>query len=47
MKTLGIIFIVVGTLACLTIIGIVWGLMFLAVGALLLIASALSKKSSG
>jgi len=45
MKTLGNIFLVLGTLLCLTIIGLFWGLAFLVVGALLRIGAALSKKA--
>lgn len=39
MRILGNIFIVVGVLSCLTIIGLIWGLVFIAVGALLRIAA--------
>jgi hypothetical protein len=44
MKTLGNVFLVLGTVLCLSIIGIFWGLPFLALGALLRIAAALSRK---
>ncbi len=47
MKTLGNIFLVLGTLVCLTILFIFWGMAFLALGALLRIAAALSKKTAG
>ncbi len=47
MKTLGNIFLVLGTLLCVTIIFIFWGLAFLALGAILRIAAALSKKTAG
>ena len=46
MKTLGNIFLVVGVLMCMTIIGILGGVMFIALGALLRIAAALSKRAA-
>jgi len=39
MRLLGNVFITFGVLLCLTIIGMIWGLLFIAVGALLRIAS--------
>jgi hypothetical protein len=47
MKTLGNVFLVWGVLCCLTIIGIIWGFMFIGLGALLRIAAALSKRTAG
>ncbi len=44
MRTLGTIFLVLGTLLCLSIIGIFWGIPFLALGALLRIAASLSTR---
>lgn len=44
MKTLGNVFLVLGTVLCLSIIGIFWGLPCLAVGALLRIAAAMTRK---
>jgi hypothetical protein len=47
MKTLGNIFLVLGTLLCLTILFIFWGMAFLVVGAILRIAAAQTKKTEG
>ncbi len=44
MKVLGLIFIVLGVLACLTFVFLIPGLLMVAVGALLWIAGAVSGK---
>lgn len=45
MKLLGNIFLVLGTLLCLSLVFIFWGLPFLAIGALLRIAAAVAARS--
>ena len=47
MKTLGNIFMGLGVLLCLTIIGIFYGVPLIALGAMLRIAAALSLRTRG